>query len=57
MGLFERMFGNDRREGSVRPASGTTSSADEQAIARYRYLVKTAPPDAIEQAHAGRSHA
>jgi hypothetical protein len=24
---------------------------DEQAIERYRYLLKTAPPDAIEQAH------
>jgi hypothetical protein len=25
---------------------------DEQAIQRYRYMLKTAPPDAIEQAHA-----
>lgn len=25
---------------------------DERALARYRYLVKTAPPEAIEQAHA-----
>ena len=24
---------------------------DEQALERYRYLVRTAPPDAIEQAH------
>ena len=28
------------------------ASVDEQAIARYRYLLKTAPPEAIEQAHA-----
>ncbi|MDQ6619820.1 MAG: hypothetical protein M3Z31_09010 [Pseudomonadota bacterium] len=28
------------------------ASEDEQAIARYRYLLKTAPPEAIEQAHA-----
>ena len=28
------------------------ASADEQAIARYRYLLKTAPPETIEQAHA-----
>ena len=27
-------------------------NADEQAIARYRYLLKTAPPETIEQAHA-----
>lgn len=28
------------------------SEADDQAIARYRYLLRTAPPEAIEQAHA-----
>jgi len=28
------------------------SEADEQAIARYRYLLRTAPPEAIEEAHA-----
>jgi hypothetical protein len=27
-------------------------TADEQAIARYRYMLKTAPPETIEQAHA-----
>lgn len=27
-------------------------SPDEQAIARYRYMLKTAPPETIEQAHA-----
>ncbi|SEL22931.1 hypothetical protein SAMN04515665_11011 [Blastococcus sp. DSM 46786] len=27
-------------------------SADEQAIERYRYLLRTAPPDQVEQAHA-----
>jgi hypothetical protein len=27
-------------------------SADEQAIERYRYLLRTAPPETIEQAHA-----
>lgn len=29
-----------------------TQVADEQAIARYRYMLKTAPPETIEQAHA-----
>jgi len=28
------------------------NDADAQAIARYRYLLRTAPPEAIEQAHA-----
>ena len=27
-------------------------SADEQAIARYQYMLQTAPPETIEQAHA-----
>ena len=27
-------------------------SADEQALERYRYLLRTAPPETIEQAHA-----
>lgn len=31
---------------------GRKLSADEQALERYRYLLKTAPPETIEQAHA-----
>lgn len=52
MGLFDRVFGDARPDGPT--ASGTTSapSSDQQAIERYRYLVRTAPPEAIEQAHA-----
>ena len=39
--------------GVQRPVSSDNQvSADEQAIARYRYLLRTAPPEAIEQAHA-----
>lgn len=34
-----------------RPDAGH-GSADDQTIARYRYLVRTAPPEAIEEAHA-----
>lgn len=34
--------------GQQRPAR----TADEQAIARYKYLLRTAPPEAVEQAHA-----
>lgn len=44
MGFFDRFRNN--------PESQPAASADDQAIARYRYLVRTAPPEAIEQAHA-----
>ena len=33
-------------------SSNTPPSADEQALARYQYMLKTAPPETIEQAHA-----
>ena len=46
MGLFDRIFGAAPRQ----PAA-TVTSDDEQAIARYRYMLRTAPPEAIEQAH------
>jgi len=46
MGLFDSIFG---RSAARRSAA---TSQDEQAIARYRYLLKTAPPEAIEQTHA-----
>ena len=38
----------DGRQG----AESQAQSADEQAIERYRYMLKTAPPETIEQAHA-----
>jgi hypothetical protein len=51
MGLFDRF-----REGLgvQRPISPqyAEGSADDQAIARYRYMLNTAPPEVIEQAHA-----
>jgi acyl-CoA reductase-like NAD-dependent aldehyde dehydrogenase len=31
---------------------GRSTPADDQAIARYHYMLKTAPPETIEQAHA-----
>jgi hypothetical protein len=46
MGLFDRIFGAPARE-----PTAASSSDDEQAIARYRYMLRTAPPEAIEQAH------
>jgi hypothetical protein len=35
-----------------REDSHNANADDAQAIARYRYLLRTAPPEAIEQAHA-----
>jgi len=48
MGLWDR-FG---RGAGAEPASAAQPLTDEQAIARYRYMLRTAPPEAIEQAHA-----
>jgi hypothetical protein len=49
VGIFDRF-----REGAgvQRPIPPSVASEDEQAIARYRYMLKTAPPETIEQAHA-----
>jgi hypothetical protein len=59
MGFLDRIFGrrdepeyepppSARRGGRPAPAA----TPDEQAIERYRYLLRTAPPETIEQAHA-----
>ena len=59
MDALRRLFGGG---GSQEPRSVPTgeervgqeprSSADEQALERYRYLLRTAPPETIEEAHA-----
>jgi hypothetical protein len=45
MGLFDRL------RGASEPRTYGTA-ADEQALARYRYMLRTAPPETVEQAHA-----
>jgi hypothetical protein len=58
MGFLDRLLGRSTGSES-RPRQGASASApaapgeltDEQALERYRYLVRTAPPEAIEQAH------
>ena len=64
MGFLDRLFGRSpRRTDRFGPGPATSPSAasstsrsaavsDEEAIRRYRYLLRTAPPEAIEQAHA-----
>jgi hypothetical protein len=58
MGFLDRLFGRGPGSGSPprEHASAPSPAApaeltDEQALERYRYLVRTAPPDALEQAH------
>jgi hypothetical protein len=57
MGLLDRLFGRrsspDRyREHRPLPQHGAPPTTDEHAVERYRYLLRTAPPDKIEEAHA-----
>jgi hypothetical protein len=55
VGFLDRLFGRGN-DPAPQPAPRATQPAgqltDDQAIARYRYLLQTAPPQAIEQAHA-----
>ena len=54
MDALRRLFGGDEAE--RRPARPMQRrrvlSEDEQAVERYRYLLRTAPPETIEDAHA-----
>ncbi|HWH27160.1 MAG TPA: hypothetical protein VNT53_11010 [Pseudolysinimonas sp.] len=51
MGFLDRLFGAD--DAAPAPAAPRRApSEDERALARYRYLLQTAPPETIEQVHA-----
>lgn len=53
MGFLDRLFGSDEGTAERVPvARRRPLSEDERAIERYRYLVRTAPPETIEQVHA-----
>ncbi len=52
MGILDRIFGSDEPQRQDANQSSTGQTSDEQAIARYRYMLQTAPPETIEQAHA-----
>lgn len=57
MSFLDRLLGrtpNEPQPRGPRPGMSARSgmSDDEQAVERYRYLLRTAPPDTIEQAHA-----
>jgi hypothetical protein len=58
MGFRDRLLGRSTGPESRPGQHASTSSpaapgglTDEQALERYRYLVRTAPPEALEQAH------
>lgn len=55
MGFLDRLFGtDDRAEQPARPVPPPARqlSEDELAVERYRYLLRTAPPESIEAVHA-----
>ena len=54
MDMLRRLFGGDEpRPRDARSLSRSRDlSPDEQAVERYRYLLRTAPPETIEEAHA-----
>jgi hypothetical protein len=64
MGFLDRLLGRETSPAANtmqgRPTTGFGSAggarrpmdADAQAVARYRYMLQTAPPEQIEQAHA-----
>lgn len=56
MGLFSRLLRIDdeptpQRRGLVPVRGHDASSDDQRALERYRYMIQTAPPETIEQAH------
>lgn len=51
MGLLNRIFRTESREDGGRRRSSPVRS-DAYALERYRYMLQTAPPETIEQAHA-----
>jgi hypothetical protein len=57
MGFLDRLLGRDPEPTASAPAQRTAPpraapGTDEQAVERYRYLLRTAPPDQVEAAHA-----
>ena len=59
MGFFDRLFGTNtddsdqqrQHDQRQQPAARDSRSEDEIAVERYRYLLRTAPPETIESVH------
>jgi hypothetical protein len=58
MGFFDRLFGAPEPEPQRQPVPQARQQRqrqltdDELAVERYRYLLRTAPPETVEQVHA-----
>jgi len=52
MGILDWILGSDKAPQQGQATQQQGQPADDQAIVRYRYLLKTAPPETVEQAHA-----
>jgi hypothetical protein len=61
MSFLDRLFGRNKTSAPQQPTwsdqgerfdAESAPLTDEQAIQRYRYMLRTAPPETIEQAHA-----
>jgi hypothetical protein len=52
MDMLRRLLGGDESRSQVARPQSREMSSDEQAVERYRYLLRTAPPETIEEAHA-----
>jgi hypothetical protein len=51
MGFLDRLFGTQDEAAPAAPQRNAPS-VDDRAVERYRYLLRTAPPETIEQVHA-----
>ncbi|HET9953266.1 MAG TPA: hypothetical protein VFQ61_02115 [Polyangiaceae bacterium] len=59
MGLVDRLLGREEHTDKRSPRDvlaaaeqGRAATPDEMALERYRYMIRTAPPETVEQAHA-----
>ena len=52
MGFLDRLFGTDEASAPAAPSRREAPDDDARAVERYRYLLRTAPPETIEQVHA-----
>jgi hypothetical protein len=51
MGFFSRLLGMDQGEDPRQAARSPAGGPGSTALERYRYMLQTAPPETIEQAH------
>ena len=52
MGIFDRFMGGSQQAKQPESWGRAAGTTDDQAVERYRYMLRTASPEAIEQTHA-----